>query len=232
MRRHLNRCFPDTRRACPVCGWQGRRFRALDIGQHMINEIECPRCWSHDRHRLLFLALQRRPPAFFGKPGRILHFAPEAAVHAALQAHPELKCLYSDIDPRIYSWRFRPIMANNLHHLGIRDNCVDGIFISHVLEHVPDDRKALAECHRILKPGGTAVVLVPFNPYSDNTVEWNKPNPELFDHVRDYSARDFPERLHLFRWERLTREDILTPQEIQKYLIRPEETIFYCVKPA
>ncbi|NIP39066.1 MAG: class I SAM-dependent methyltransferase [Candidatus Dadabacteria bacterium] len=41
------------------------------------------------------------------------------------------------------------------------DNAFDIIICSHVLEHVFDDKKAIREFYRVLKPGGEAFIMVP-----------------------------------------------------------------------
>ena len=43
------------------------------------------------------------------------------------------------------------------------DESFDVIYCSHVLEHVPDDCKAMRESPRVLKRGGWAILLVPIN---------------------------------------------------------------------
>jgi SAM-dependent methyltransferase len=93
----------------------------------------------------------------------------------------------------------------------------DSVIASHVLEHVKDDRMALSEIRRILRPGGFAVLPVPV--VVDATVEYPEPNPFEEMHVRapgrDYferykqhfsrveilSSLDFPVEFQLFVWE-------------------------------
>jgi SAM-dependent methyltransferase len=42
-----------------------------------------------------------------------------------------------------------------------KDDSLSLVYCSHVLEHIPDDVAAISEMHRVLEPGGKAVVLVP-----------------------------------------------------------------------
>jgi SAM-dependent methyltransferase len=80
----------------------------------------------------------------------------------------------------------------DLTDMQFHDNQLDVIICSHVLEHIPDDRKAMTEMHRVLRPGGFLLVMVPT--YGDNTYEnWNITEPEerrrhfgQDDHVRKY----------------------------------------------
>lgn len=48
--------------------------------------------------------------------------------------------------------------------LPLADACMDAVASLNVLEHIPDDVQVLAEVCRVLRPGGTAVVVVPYNP--------------------------------------------------------------------
>jgi SAM-dependent methyltransferase len=88
------------------------------------------------------------------------------------------------------------------------DNSFDVIYCSHVLEHVTDDRKAMRELARVLKPGGWALIAVPFffapgkTVFRDRTFEDPKVTTPAEregvygqnDHVRAYGL-DFPDRL-------------------------------------
>ena len=62
----------------------------------------------------------------------------------------------------------------------------DAIICNHVLEHVPDDRAAMLELRRILRPGGTAILMVPFHPdretFEDPSVVDPEQRTELFGH--------------------------------------------------
>lgn len=49
------------------------------------------------------------------------------------------------------------------------DQSFDVIYCSHVLEHIHDDMKAMAEFFRVLRNGGWAILLVPIR--ADRTFE-------------------------------------------------------------
>ena len=77
----------------------------------------------------------------------------------------------------------------------------DAVICNHVLEHVPDDRAAMRELRRILRPGGIAVLMVPFRPdrqtYEDPTIVDPEQRTAVFgqfDHVRLYGS-DYLDRL-------------------------------------
>jgi len=93
--------------------------------------------------------------------------------------------------------------AVDLQALPFSSGAYDVVYASHVLEHVPNDSKAIAEIRRILAPNGFAILPVPIvNPF---TVEYPGPNPRESMHIRapglDYFDRFLPHfaRIDLFR---------------------------------
>ena len=114
--------------------------------------------------------------------------------------------------------------------LGVANDAFDLLFCLHVLEHVPDDRKGLAELYRILKPGGTAYVMVPFMMGWEKTREFGAPDPDVFEHVRGYATNDFKARLSPFQFEEIKADSFLTPDEIRRYRIPDSQVIYRCTK--
>jgi SAM-dependent methyltransferase len=57
---------------------------------------------------------------------------------------------------------FNPDIVGDIHNLPFADNSIDAIICLAVLEHVEDPVKACKEMHRTLKPGGYALLYVPF----------------------------------------------------------------------
>ena len=91
-------------------------------------------------------------------------------------------CFRADVD-----------MKADITNLPLPDNSYDVVFASHVLEHVPDDRKAVSEIHRILRPGGIAILPVPiYGPGA--TIEYGKPRPEECGHIRAPGLSDYFDR--------------------------------------
>lgn len=171
---------------CPVCGYHGP-FLAMQRPSGRREHAQCPDCKSLERHRLQFLVLEQLLHGMPCESMRILHFAPEPFLATYLRrrfgryetADLQMKGVDHNVD--ITALPFEPASY-------------DFVFASHVLEHVRDDRKALAEIRRILAPGGIAVLPVPL--VGATTVEYPEPNPAEDYHVRapgyDYYARYLP----------------------------------------
>lgn len=173
---------------CECCGRSFRRFAAF-AGRA---DAQCPACGSLERHRLLLPFLRDRWAA--DPPGRLLHFAPEPALSRHL---PGLSGEYvtSDLEGPAD-------LALDICDMDVPGASFDAIICSHVLEHVADDRRAMAEMHRALRPGGEAIVLVPIYRGRERTEEdpsETDPAERLrrfgqHDHVRAYGP-DVAERL-------------------------------------
>lgn len=224
-----NRFCRKPRVECPCCGWKGYAFRILDVGHWIVWQVECPACGNHDRHRMLHIVLERAALTIFKPGNRVLHFAPEPMIQHALKQRPGLRPRATDLQPGALTSAEMPRFASDMMHMPVRDNALDALITIHVLEHVPDDRRALAELHRILKPGGTAMIMVPFAPVP-RSVDWDKPNPLIYNHMRDYSINDFEERLAGFDVRAITPADLLTPEERTRYWIQDNQVIYLCTK--
>ena len=176
--------------SCPCCGQSGR-FRAF--GHPPRYDSECRRCRSLERHRLLALAIAHG--AIRVQESDVLHFAPEAAVTSLVR-------------PGTKSYETADLNAPHVDHsvdmqgTGLPGASWDVVLALHVLEHVPDDARALQELHRLLRPGGTLVVMVPIVegwPDTDEGGPATSPSVRLqrfgqHDHVRLY-GRDFRKRI-------------------------------------
>jgi SAM-dependent methyltransferase len=229
-----NRLISSSAVCCPCCGWAGAGFRALDCGRFTVPEAECPHCGCHERHRFLHLFLTRRPPTFMTTPGRILHFAPEQSVRHFIDQNEGAHCLSTDYAKGIYRSILQgvppPVFVSDIHHMPLAEDCIDGSFCLHVLEHVANDREAIRNVYRTTANGGEAVFMVPFMMDQTETEEYDGPDPELFDHVRGYSPLDFKDRLAPFAYEEITPGSMLTAEEIARYKIPNSQVIYLCRK--
>jgi len=180
---------------------------------------------------MLHLYIERCAPELFLREGRVSHFAPEVHVRRFIERNPKLCCVSTD-----YGWEVaraceRPAVQTDMQHLGFANDSFDLIFCLHVLEHVPDDRQGIAELHRVLKPGGTAYIMVPFMMGWTKTVEFGRPDPAIYDHVRGYAPHDFEDRLSPFQYEKIVPELFLLDEELLRYGIPTEsQVIFRCRK--
>jgi SAM-dependent methyltransferase len=173
---------------CPICG---SHFRAmLPGGRDGRPNAHCPRCGSSERHRVLWLYLQKER-LLEGKAIRMLHVAPEAFLAREFERRPNIDYVSGDLDGHGQ-------MALDVTRLPFPDKSFDVVICSHVLEHVPDDRAALTEIRRVLR--GWGVLQVPIlgdTTDEDSTV--TDPEERLLrfgqeDHVRLYGL-DYLDRL-------------------------------------
>ncbi|MBE6501052.1 MAG: glycosyltransferase [Methanobrevibacter thaueri] len=223
---------------CPICGHVGIDFRPYPQIVH--REVECPNCLSHERHRALWLYF-RQNNHILKNGNRVLHFAPEEQFRKLFS---ECDIEYHPVDVSDEKWHIEEIV--DVQDIPYEDNYFDLIYCSHVLEHVPDDKKALSELYRVLKPGGTALILVPINgiafelPHNyEKTLEDAKYNtPELrekhygqFDHVRLYGT-DFKDRLMESGFDIKSDDFIknLGHETVERYALIKDENIFECTK--
>ncbi len=164
---------------CPCCErsagsflWVGNQLR---LSRHAV----CPSCGSRSRHRGLALAVDR---VAGGSTQRVLHFAPEAPLAPVLgRAAPTAQVVTTDLNRADVD---RP--GEDIQALGFADGEFDLVVCNHVLEHVPDDRAAVAELARITAPGGVAVVSVPGNWTRAATVAFA--DDTFNGHHRDYGT--------------------------------------------
>lgn len=173
-----------TRRHCSCCGFEGHFVSSGWNGQEA---FRCPNCSSRPRDRQIALILERAGIDL--AKGQVLHFAPEWPLFRKLKDNPGY--VGGDIIQRRNA-----NAVVDITKIQFEDARFDYLVCNHVLEHVPDDARAIAECYRVMKPGGLAFFSVPI---SDAAETWNPPadmpKDEIerrcgWDHVRLY-GRDF-----------------------------------------
>jgi SAM-dependent methyltransferase len=197
--------FPRT---CSVCGYQGR-FQSA--GRPRRIDARCPKCGSAERYRLFALWLDRHGGGL--RKARTLHFAPEKGLAKLLKTRVG-SYLSADIVPG------NADVVRNIELIQEPDAGFDCVVCSHVLEHV-DDKKALAEVYRVLKPGGVALIMLPViegwaTTYENKAVVSPEDRARHYgqsDHVRYYGA-DVRDRIRAagFQLDEFTAEgeDVLT----------------------
>lgn len=185
---------------CPLCGCRRRKF--LPYGYvHPRENALCPGCLSLERHRLLWLWLVRESDIGRGAMPlpKLLHIAPEVALmrkFSKMYASQPLDYITADLESPLADMHF------DVQHIPLEDESFDVVICNHIMEHVEDDRKALRELHRILRPNGWGVILSPVDleretTFEDDTITDNEERTRIFgqyDHRRIY-GRDYAARL-------------------------------------
>ena len=217
----------------PIDGKSFRMFLPYGYGKQRNNALS-PSTLSLERHRLLWLYLKNETD-FFTSVTRIkvLHFAPEQAFYKLFRNQKNIDYTTTDL--------FSPLadVKADICNLPFDDNSYDIIFCNHVLEHIPDDTKAMQELFRVLKPGGMAILQIPQDlkretTFADDSITDQKERAEIFgqyDHVRIY-GRDYFDKLRYIGFT-VIEEDYtnkITPELVEKYCLAKGEIIPVCFK--
>lgn len=216
----------------PINGKSYRRF--LPYGYVKIRQnVLSPGTLSLERHRLIWLYLQRET-TFFEAPASVLHMAPEKAFLSKLKKASHIDYTTCDLESPLAD------IKADICDLPFADASFDWILCNHVLEHIPNDTKAMQELFRVLKPGGTALLQVPLNPslkvtFEDNSITDKAERTKIFgqyDHVRIYGL-DYFEKLRStgFTVAELQYGKSLTKEEIIRYSVVESEYIPLCKRP-
>ena len=222
-------------RKCPICGKQVREFLPYGYGVSRRDAL-CPRCLALERHRLLWLYIERETDLLNGYP-TLLHIAPEVALKRKFERHYGKEhaesYLTADLESPLAKLHF------DVQEIPLEDESIDIVICNHILEHVEDDRKALRELHRILRPGGWGVVLVPQDYERESTFEDDSiTSPEerakifgQYDHRRIY-GRDYAQRVAEcgFEVEEIEYEKRLSEEEVIQYSTG-KERLYIIKKP-
>lgn len=226
-------------RICPVCNTKTDEFLpfAGDPRKQQRPNAKCASCGALERHRLVWLYLLNETDLFLGsKRKRILHVAPEPALFSKLRQEPLLDYVSADLDPTFARGEMETMDITSIQHPA---ESFDVIYCSHVLEHVPDDRKAMREFARVLKASGWAIILVPVLravTEEDSSVTDPAERSRRFgqiDHVRAYGP-DFADRLADAGFD-VTVDYYprqIGPVRTDRYGLFPTDTIFFVRKRA
>ena len=201
-------------------------MRLLDDASHWQNAIICPGCGSHSRHRALWLFLEAEVARL--KPGSaVLHLAADHMVTPLFTTRGDLRYVTIDLKTKL------AMVCADATRLPFRSESFQMIVSSHVIEHVGDDRGALAEFARVLNPGGIAITMVPMqlNWKTMPTEEYGRPDPQREYHWRLYGF-DLEARLRGAGFESrvVTAFDLAGAERASEYELM-DEPIFIGRKP-
>ncbi|WP_373017880.1 class I SAM-dependent methyltransferase [Muriicola sp.] len=216
----------------PIDGKSFRKF--LPYGYEKPREnVLSPSTLSLERHRLLWLFLVRETD-FFREDYKVLHFAPEQAFYKRFRKLKNIDYTTTDLDSPLAD------VKADICELPFENESFDVIFCNHVLEHIPDDRKAMEELYRIMKPGGWGVFQVPQDlnrptTFEDDSITDNKERAQIFgqyDHVRIYGS-DYFDKLRSvgFRVEEVDLTAGMPEADIARFRLAEGEIIPKVVKP-
>ena len=238
----------------PIDGKSFKMFLPYGYGTQR-NNVLSPSTLSLERHRLLWLYLNKETDFFqpelvsassvtnikriklrdseTNSALKVLHFAPEQAFYKLFRNQKNLDYTTTDL--------FSPLadVKADICNLPFEDNQYDVILCNHVLEHIPDDTKAMQELYRVLKPGGMAILQIPQDlsratTFADDTITDQKERAKIFgqyDHVRIY-GRDYFDTLRSIGFK-VIEEDYtnkIAPELVEKYCLAKGEIIPVCFK--
>jgi len=192
---------------CPICGYRGPFMDVFPLTGQRRHE-QCPLCKASERSRLQFLVVEDVLKYRDASRMKMLHCAPEPFLYEFFSrrfgVYESADLNRRDVDHNV-----------DLQQLPFDDESYDFIFASHVLEHIPDDEKAISEIRRVLRPDGIAVLPVPV--IGEKTVEYPEPNPNEAYHVRA-PGMDYFDRFSRYfsKVEKISSESL--PEKYQLYI--------------
>lgn len=210
----------------PIDGKSFKTFLPYGYGNQR-NNVLSPSTLSLERHRLLWLYLKNETN-FFTTPLKVLHFAPEQAFYKRFKQLKNIDYTTTDLNSPLAD------VKADICNLPFEANSFDVILCNHVLEHIPDDTKAMQELYRILKVGGWGIFQIPQdlsrkNTFEDNSITDKKERARIFgqyDHVRIY-GRDYFDKLRRigFTVNEVNYTATLSAKDVERYALAKGELI-------
>ena len=215
---------------CPVCENKFRKL--LPYGNKGIDNRLCPNCLSLERHRLLWLFLKEKT-SFFTKELKLLHIAPEQPFLKRFKKLKNINYITADLVSPIADIKL------DIQNMPFGEEEFDVVFANHVLEHIPNENKAITEVFRVLKKGGWAIMQVPLDvnrqeTYEDSSIKTEAEREKHFgqyDHLRLHGL-DFSERLKKggFEVEIIDLVNEIGKKESNFFRLDLSENIYLCKK--
>lgn len=215
----------------PIDGKSFRKFLPYGYGEQRCNALS-PSTLSLERHRLIWLYLKNETD-FFTSQKKVLHIAPEQCFLKLFKQQENLNYITADL--------YSPIadVKADICDLPFEDNSFDVVFCNHVLEHIVDDKKAMSELFRVLKPNGLGIFQIPqdlergitYEDFSITSPEEKAKHFGQYDHVRIY-GRDYFDRLRNvgFKVNEVDYSKTISTELITKYCLVKGEILPVCSK--
>ena len=218
---------------CPVCNSHYSKFLPYGRNTSSRENALCPSCLSLERHRLMGLYLKRKTN-FFTDDLKVLHVAPEYCFIDRFEKMKNLDYITADIESPLAKVKM------DIQAIPFPENTFDVAFCNHVMEHVDDYILAMSELHRVLKPGGWALIQSPQDmkyvvTYEDATITDPKEREKYFlqnDHLRLFGqnyGRELEKAGFTVKEDHFVMDE-LTKAEVQRYALPSQEIVYFCLK--
>ncbi|MDA0728378.1 MAG: methyltransferase domain-containing protein [Bacteroidetes bacterium] len=225
--------YAGSRFEDPISGKSYRRM--LPYGRvHSRPNALAPHSLSLERHRAVWAYLKART-SFFEADQRLLHLAPEYCFLRKFRNMSNLDYVTGDLNSPWADHHF------DCHDIPFSAESFDVVMANHLLEHVDNDRRVMAEFFRVMKPGGWGIFQVPIDYGSEDTMEDRSitdpmERERLYwqqDHVRLYGHRDYPDRLKEagFDVEVIDMKALLGEAGYERLALHGERWVYVVKKP-
>lgn len=224
---------------CTLCGSSVTFFLPLGVKSELFQtkniigggyrkKVRCPICGAIDRTRYLDYVLKQKTDIYSNPNNVILHFAPEKAIETKIRKVSGGGYITGDLT---YGVADKVVDVTDICY---PDNVFDYIIINHVLEHVPNERKAMEEIKRVLKHDGKVVFSMPIcedeDTYESTTELDESERLKQYgqkDHVRLY-GRDVKSHMEKYGYNiaEYKAEDILSAEDINNMRLLAKDRIF------
>lgn len=169
-------------------------LQKLELIGSDVEHFWCVHCRSQDRERHLYMYFDRLGLWDKLTGAAVLHIAPERHLSVTIQEKKPSKYVMGDLYPADPN-----VEKIDITQIPYPDNTFDAVFCNHVLEHVPDYRKAMSELCRVMKPGGFGILQTPFSAVLHKNFEDDSINTDALrfyfyaqeDHVRLFAWPEF-----------------------------------------
>ncbi len=214
--------YRGSKFGCNICESKLGNFIRLENGETL-----CPACGSLPRNRRLWEVLIGQDLLH----GNVLDFSPSRCLARKMREQKRIRYTSSD-----FVGEFQAEKSHDITAIAEPDAEFDLVLCYHVLEHVDNDRQAMRELHRVLKPDGKALIQTPFKDgdiYEDASITSPERRLKHFgqaDHVRVYSANGLAERLKEAGFQVAINQFGLNQPSDQYYGMKENETILIASK--